>query len=191
MAETELDGRDIDTENYEQLRDAIRHFDRVIRSQIVIQGRQGDRIKNSIRAGMLFLVLIAISIFVILYTMVTQVNLISEAVVRMDNSFDEVRTQMVKVDGLMTKMEQNVLYMESVSTVMQNMDGEMGKMTHQMQQMQTEVESMKVEVAVIRQQADTMTHTAGVMDREIYRMNQDINRMATPARSMNNMFPMP
>lgn len=191
MAETELDGRDIDTENYEELRNAIRHFDRVIRSQIVIQGRQGDRIKNSIRAGMLFLVLIGISIFIILYTMVTQVNQISEAVVRMDHSFDEVRVQMIKVDELMTGMEKNVLYMDAVSTVMQNMDVEMGQMTRQMQQMQSEVDAMKSEVTVIRQQADVMTHTTGVMDQEIYRMNQDMNRLATPARSMNKMFPMP
>lgn len=191
MAETELDGRDVDTENYEELRNAIRHFDRVIRSQIVIQARQGDRIKNSIRAGMLFLVLIGISIFIILYTMVTQVNLISAAVVRMDQSFDEVRVQMVKVDELMTGMEKNVLYMDAVSTVMQNMDVEMGQMTRQMQQMQTEVDAMKSEVTVIRQQADVMTRTTGVMDQEIYRMNQDMNRLATPARSMNKMFPMP
>jgi peptidoglycan hydrolase CwlO-like protein len=191
MAETELDGRDIGTENYEELRNAIRHFDRVIRSQIVIQGRQGDRIKNSIRAGMLFLVLIGISIFIILYTMVTQVNQISEAVVRMDHSFDEVRVQMVKVDQLMTGMEKNVLYMDAVSSVMQNMDSEMGQMTRQMQQMQVEVDAMKNEVAVIRQQADVMTRTSGVMDQEIYRMNQDMNRLAAPARSMNKMFPMP
>lgn len=191
MAETELNGRDVDTENYEELRNAIRHFDRVIRSQIVIQARQGDRIKNSIRAGMLFLVLIGISIFIILYTMVTQVNLISAAVVRMDQSFDEVRVQMVKVDELMTGMEKNVLYMDAVSTVMQNIDVEMGQMTRQMQQMQTEVDAMKSEVTVIRQQADVMTRTTGVMDQEIYRMNQDMNRLATPARSMNKMFPMP
>jgi hypothetical protein len=191
MAETELVERDVDTANYEELRDAIRHFDRVIRSQIVIQGRQGDRIKNSIRAGMLFLVLIGISIFIILYTMVTQVNLISEAVVRMDTSFDEVRTQMVKVDALMTGMEKNVVYINAVSGVMQNMDGEMGTMTRQMGQMQGEVDAMRNEVTVIRQQADMMTRTTGVLDQQIYRMNQDMNRMAAPARSMNNMFPMP
>ncbi len=191
MAESEINEQDVDASNYEELRNAIRHFDRVIRSQIVIQGRQGDRIKNSIRAGMLFLVLIAISIFVILATMVTQVEHISDAVVRMDNSFDEVRNQMVKVDELMTGMEKNVAYMNSVSTVMQNMDSEMGKMTGQVQQMQGEVDAMSREVAVIRHEADIMTQTTKVMDMEIYRMNHDLNRMATPARSMNNMFPIP
>jgi uncharacterized protein YoxC len=191
MAGTKLNARDADTDSYEELRDAIRHFDRVIRSQMVIQGRMGDRLKNSIRAGILFLVLIAISIFVILVTMVTQVEQISDAVVRMDTSFDEVRNQMVKVDGLMTGMEKNVAYMDAVSTVMQVMDSEMEKTTDQMEQMQAEVDTMKNEVTVIRQQADIMTHTTGEMDMDIYRINQDINRMAAPARSMNNMFPMP
>ncbi|MCW8917905.1 MAG: hypothetical protein OQL08_03715 [Gammaproteobacteria bacterium] len=191
MSETVQTGQDADKENYEELRDAIRHFDRVVRSQISIQERQGERIKNSIRAGMVLLVLLAISIFVILYTMVTQVNLISEAVVRMESGFSEVTNQMVKVDRLMTSMEGNVLHMESVSSVMQGMDGEMGKMTRQMEQMQGEVDAMRGEVVVIRQQADTITHTAGVIDQEIYRMNQNINRMAAPARSMNKMFPIP
>ena len=191
MAESELDEHDVDAESYDELRDAIRHFDRVIRSQMAIQSRMGDRLKISIRAGMLFLVLIAITIFVIMMTMVSQVDLISKAVIRMDNSFDEVRTQMVKMDSLMTSMEKNVAYMNSVSTVMQSMDSEMVTMTQQMSQMQTEVDAMKNEVAVIRHQADIITHTTGVMDMEIYRMNQDMNRMAAPARSLNNMFPMP
>lgn len=191
MAESELDEHDVDAESYDELRDAIRHFDRVIRSQMAIQSRLGDRLKISIRAGMLFLVLIAITIFIIMMTMVSQVDLISKAVIRMDNSFDEVKTQMVKIDSLMTSMETNVSYMNSVSTVMQSMDSEMVTMTQQMGQMQTEVDAMKNEVAVIRHQADIITHTTGVMDMEIYRMNQDMNRMAAPARSLNNMFPMP
>lgn len=189
MAETELNGRDAEESDYEELRDAVRHFDRIIRSQIAIQGRQGDRIKNSIRAGIVFLALIAITIFVILITMVTQVELISDAVTGMDDSFDDVRFEMAKIDNLMTDMEKNVTYLNSIASVMQNMDGEMVQMTQQMQQMQTEVESMSREVTVMRQQADIMTQTAGRMDMEIYRMNQEVNRMAIPARSMNNMFP--
>lgn len=191
MADSKEIEQSSEESNYEELRDAIRHFDRVIRSQILIQGKQGDRIKNSIRAGMLFLCLIGISIFVILITMVTQVELISDAVVRMDNAFDEVRDQMVHVDSLMTKMEVNVAHMDTVSTVMTNMDQQMLKMTEQVQQMQSEVDDMTYEVATIRQQADIMTQTSHVMDAEIYRMNHDLNRMATPARSMNSWFPVP
>ncbi|NOR51657.1 MAG: hypothetical protein GQ470_03470 [Gammaproteobacteria bacterium] len=190
MAETELNKGEEDR-NYEELRDSIRHFDRIIRSQMAIQSRIGDRVKNSIRAGMVFLALIAISIFVILVTMASQVELISEAVIGMDNSFDDVRIQMVKIDGLMTKMEKNVSYINSIATVMQGMDSEMVQMTNQVQQMQGEVELMSGEVKVMRRQADVMTQTTGMMDMEIHRMNREVNRMAAPARSMNNMFPIP
>ena len=173
------------------MRSAIRHFDRVIRAQIKIQGMQGDRIKISIRAGMLFLVLFGISIFVILMSMVTQVEQISEAVIKMDSSFGEVRNQMVKVDGLMTGMEVNVSSMESIDNVMQSMNAEMLAMTQRIGSMQQKVESISQEVAVVRQQGSVMTNTAGVMDMEIYKMNQEVNRMAAPARSINKMFPIP
>ena len=191
MSEEKLTDSEIEKENYEELRSAIRHFDRVIRAQMKIQGMQGDRIKNSIRAGMLFLVLIGISIFVILMSMVTQVEQISEAVTTMDDSFDQVRDQMVRVDALMTNMEVNVSSIESVDRVMQSMDVEMHAMTERIGNMQQEVSSMSHEVAVLRQQADAMTHTAGVMDMEIFKMNREVNRMATPARSINKMFPLP
>ena len=191
MSETELDKRDTEESDYDELRDAIRHFDRVIRSNMSIQGRLGDRLKNSIRAGMIFLALIAISIFIILITMVTQVEHISAAVTGMDTAFDRVREEMVVVDHLMTKMEKNGSYMKAIGSVMQSMDSEMIKMNENVAQMQAEAAAMNREVKVIRQQADVMAHTTGVMDREIYRMNQEVNRMATPARGMNNMFPMP
>jgi hypothetical protein len=181
----------LDKQNYEELRSAIRHFDRIIRAQMAIQDRQGDRIKNSIRAGMLFLVLIGVSIFVILIAMVTQVEQIASAVHRMDSAFSDVKTQMVKVDELMTRMEGNVASMQAIDTVMQSMDTEMVTMAEQIQGMRSEVDSMSSEVRVIRQQADMMTHTAGVMDMEIYRLNHDVNRLATPARTLNNFFPIP
>ena len=191
MSEKKLTESEIDNQNYDELRSAIRHFDRVIRAQIKIQGMQGDRIKNSIRAGMLFLVLFGISIFVILMSMVTQVEQISEAVIKMDASFDEVRNQMVKVDGLMTGMEVNVSSMESIDSVMQSMNAEMLAMTQRIGSMQQKVESISQEVAVVRQQGSVMTNTAGAMDMEIYKMNQEVNRMAAPARSINKMFPIP
>ena len=181
----------LDKQNFEELRSAIRHFDRIIRAQMAIQDTQGNRIKNSIRAGMLFLVLIGISIFVILMAMVTQVEQIASAVDRMDSSFGEVRSQMIKVDKLMTGMEGNVATMQSIDTVMQGMDAEMVKMAAQIEGMRSEVDSMSAEVRVMRQQADLMTHTAGVMDMEIYRLNRDVNRMATPARTLNHFFPIP
>lgn len=187
----ELNEEELNRQNYEELRSAIRHFDRIIRAQMAIQDRQGDRIKNSIRAGMLFLVLIGVSIFVILLAMVTQVEQIASAVHRMDSSFGEVKTQMIRVDKLMTGMEANVATMQAIDTVMQVMDTEMVKMAQQIEGMRSEVGAMSSEVQVIRQQADLMTHTAGVMDMEIYRLNHDVNRLATPARTLNNFFPFP
>lgn len=191
MSEEKLTASEIDKENYEELRSTIRHFDRVIRAQIKIQGMQGDRIKNSIRAGMLFLVLFGISIFVILMSMVTQVEQISEAVTKMDASFDEVRVQMVNVDKLMKGMEVNVSSMASIDSVMQSINAEMLVVTKRIGSMQKKVGAMSQEVAVISQQGGVMTNTAGVMDMEIYKMNQEVNRMATPARSINKMFPLP
>ena len=184
---------DTETEDssYDELKDAIRHFDRIMRSHMTIQGRQGDRIKNSIRAGMVFLAVIGISIFIILITMVTQVEQISVAVSGMDSSFGEVRKQMTRIDALMSHMETNAVEMNTIGPVMQTIDSEMVQMTQQVQQIQSETEKMGKEVSVLRQQADTMAKTAERMDMEIYRMNHEVNRMATPARSMNNMFPMP
>lgn len=189
MAET--DSSDLDKRNYEELRTAIRDFDRVIRSQMQIQGQMSNRIKNSIRAGMLFLVLLGISIFILLASMVTQVKHVSGAVNNMASSFDEVKLQMAHVDELMQRMERNVSPMVTIGEVMQDMDDDMILMSQQVDAMQSEVGVMSNRLGHIRQQADLMNHTAAAMDMEIYRLNNDMHRMAKPARSLNNMIPFP
>ena len=115
---------------------------------------------------MLFLVLIGISIFVILVSMVNQVKQISESITKMDASFGQVIVQMIKVDELMTHMEVNVSSMASVDRVMQSMDAEMLAMTQNIGNMQQDVGEMSNELNVIRQQGDTKTHTTGEMERE-------------------------
>jgi methyl-accepting chemotaxis protein len=174
---------------FESLTNSVRYFERVMRAVMNVQNRQGDRIKLSIRAGMTFLLLIAISIFLMLYTMATQINRVSIAVGEMNHSFDVVSERMEQMDRLMLSLEYNVSQLPAIAEVMPQMDEEMAKLTNTVNLMSNEMNAVTLDVAAVRKQSETMNEISKRMATGIYRINGEVNHMAQPAKSLNNMFP--
>ncbi|MBF0218703.1 MAG: hypothetical protein HQL49_04120 [Gammaproteobacteria bacterium] len=180
-----------DINTYNDLTSTVRHFDRAIRWIIKIQDRLGARIKVTIYIGLVFLVLIGVSIFFMLYTMATQVTLISQAVHGMNESFIVVTERMQQIDAVMLRMEQNVAYLPQIGREMPVMDGEMREITERVESIRQELSTITNELASLRQQSDTMSVTAQNMDQSVQQMNREVARMAQPARSVNKIFPFP
>ena len=77
-----------------QLVRAARSFEAIMVSQIEIQDKLGDDLKSGIRVGMIVLGLIAISILILLLTLSSQINRISDVVGDMNTNFNTVTLQM-------------------------------------------------------------------------------------------------
>ncbi|MES9966629.1 MAG: translation initiation factor 2 [Sedimenticola sp.] len=180
-----------DSVSEEQFLRAVTSFEAIIISQIKIKNKISDRLNKAIRAGIIILGLIAISILILLLTLSSQINRITDVVTEMNRDFTEVSGQMLEIRQYMETMEQRVALMESVTDQTGVMDTEVASIAENIEKMQGTVSGIKQQVAGMRQDIGLVSGTVDGMNVEVQRMGVDMHRMGQPARSMNKMFPFP
>ncbi|MES9868182.1 MAG: translation initiation factor 2 [Sedimenticola sp.] len=180
-----------DSVSEEQFLRAVTSFEAIILSQIKIKNKISDRLNKAIRAGIIILGLIAISILILLLTLSSQINRITDVVTEMNRDFTEVSGQMLEIRQYMETMEQRVALMESVTDQTGVMDTEVASIAENIEKMQGTVSGIKQQVAGMRQDIGLVSGTVDGMNVEVQRMGVDMHRMGQPARSMNKMFPFP
>ncbi|MES9960811.1 MAG: translation initiation factor 2 [Sedimenticola sp.] len=188
---TVTNGTPDDSVSEEQFLRAVTSFEAIILSQIKIKNKISDRLNKAIRAGIIILGLIAISILILLLTLSSQINRITDVVTEMNRDFTEVSGQMLEIKQYMETMEQRVALMESVTDQTGVMDTEVASIAENIEKMQGTVSGIKQQVAGMRQDIGLVSGTVDGMNVEVQRMGVDMHRMGQPARSMNKMFPFP
>jgi len=170
---------------------ALSSFEGIILSQIHIKNKLGNRLNYSIRAGLVILSAIALSILVLLLTLSAQINRISDVVA-------EMNTQFSAVSGKMDRIRDRMMTMETQAQVLAGIAGNIGSMEQHMRMISADLGSMQPNVQGISRSVTSVsasvTSVAAGMDRmnmEVQAMSGDIHRMGAPARTMNQMFPFP
>lgn len=168
---------------------ALSSFEGIVLSQIDVKNALGDRLNYSIRAGLVILFIIAFSILVLLLTLSSQINRISDIVGAMNGHFSSVSLRMDDITEDLVAMEQQMALMRTVeenTSVMQNeiaiigdntadIRGSLGDVGRQMRGTLANVENIAV--------------TMNAMNTEVQTMSAEMHRMAKPARTLNRMFP--
>ncbi len=175
----------------EQLMRAARSFEAIILSQIDIKNKLGDKINFAIRAGIIILGIVAVSILILLLTLSSQINRISDVVNDMNQDFTAVAQKMAKIQSHVGSMEQRVALLENITTHTATMDKEMVTIAENIEIMDTKVGGIQEHVTGMRHDIGVISGSVNHMNVEVQRMGADMHRMGTPARSMNKMFPFP
>ncbi|RDH84284.1 MAG: translation initiation factor 2 [endosymbiont of Seepiophila jonesi] len=175
----------------EQLVRAVTSFEAIIVSQIEIKNILGDRLNYSIRTGLIILGLIAISILILLLTLSSQITRISAVVGDMNQNFTSVSTQMENIDTYITSMEKRVSLLGGITSQTETMDREMGTITTDLRRMRWTLKGIQQHVKSVDGNIAYISSAIDKMNFDIQRMGHDMHRMGQPARSMNNMFPLP
>jgi uncharacterized protein YoxC len=175
----------------EQLMRAARSFEAIILSQIDIKNKLGDKINFAIRAGIIILGIVAVSILILLLTLSSQINRISDVVNDMNQDFTAVAQKMAKIQSHVGSMEQRVALLENITTHTATMDKEMITIAENIEIMDTKVSGIQQHVTGMRHDIGVISGSVNHMNVEVQRMGADMHRMGTPARSMNKMFPFP
>lgn len=175
----------------EQLMRAARSFEAIILSQIDIKNKLGDKINFAIRAGIIILGIVAVSILILLLTLSSQINRISDVVNDMNQDFTAVAEKMAKIQSHVGSMEQRVALLENITTHTATMDKEMITIAENIEIMDTKVSGIQQHVTGMRHDIGVISGSVNHMNVEVQRMGADMHRMGTPARSMNKMFPFP
>ncbi|MES9858431.1 MAG: translation initiation factor 2 [Sedimenticola sp.] len=168
---------------------AISSFEAIIISQIDIKNKLADRLNYSIRAGIIIIAAIAISIFILLLTLSSQLNSITHVVINMNQDFTSVSKQMNLMSGYITNMERQVSLLQEIDQQTGIMDKEMQGITKDMVVMEQNVGGIKQDIGSVRTNIANISSSIDYMNFEVQRMGVDMQRMGQPARSMNKMFP--
>jgi len=170
---------------------AARSFEAILLSQIGIQEKLSDDLKNAIRFGMVILGLIAASILVLLLTLSSQINRISGVVADMNHNFTTVTAQMQRISQTVDSMVKRVALLEPMDQQTTAMKQEMVRIDADIGDMRDTIGSMETHVTQVRQSVENMATTITRMDDEVQAMAADMQHMSKPARTLKKMFPIP
>jgi len=175
----------------EQLLRASRSFEAMMLSQIDISAKLANDLKHAIRVGMAVLALIAISILILLLTLSSQINRISDVVLDMNTNFSSVAVRMDHMSQYIDSMAKRVALMQLMDEQTVSMKKEISDITASMATMQKTIGRMSDRVTSVRQSVEGMSVSVSRMDDQVQLMAADMQHMAKPARSINKMFPIP
>jgi uncharacterized protein YoxC len=171
------------------IEEAVKRFENIMLSRIYVQQRLGDRLKNSIRIGMVILFLLAISIFTLLLTLSIQINRVGESIVHMNQSFGGIAQNMNRIDSYMTNMESQVAYLPKIKDKTEIFDQQMGLMNHDFLIIKNEIRAMSDNISLIENKMKSMSYSVSQMDDRVGLITQDTHRMSKPAKNINKLFP--
>ncbi len=170
---------------------AMGSFEGIILSQIEVKNKLGDRLNYSIRAGLVILSLVALSILVLLVMLSSQINRISDVVADMNSHFTSVSSRMDDIKSSVVAMETQVALMSDIEQYTTVMNHEMHFITANTDAMEKSVAAIEEQFSDIRLQIKEISTSIGYMNSEVQVINYQMHRMAEPARTLNKYFPIP
>ena len=188
---TETETRTDDAVLQQQYLRALSSFEGIVLSQIDVKNKLGDRLNYSIRAGLIILFVIAFSILVLLLTLSSQINRISNVVGAMNTHFSAVSLRMDEISDKFGSMEAQVAKLRSIednTAVMQTEIAAIGASTGSIEE---SIGSVGVQMTGTRLHVENIAVTMHAMNQEVQAMSAEMHRMAKPARTLNKMFPFP
>jgi len=180
-----------DTILQQQYLRALSSFEGIVLSQIDVKNKLGDRLNNSIRAGLVILGVIAFSILVLLLTLSSQINRISNVVGAMNTHFSAVSLRMDEISKHLGSMEAQVAQLQVIQGFTSTMQDEIVGIGDSTGAIEGSVASVDQHMAGTLVNVESIGVTINAMNHEVQAMSAEMHRMAKPARTLNKMFPFP
>ncbi|MCB1857455.1 MAG: translation initiation factor 2 [Gammaproteobacteria bacterium] len=192
MTEKNADARSGSEElQQQQLLRAISSFEGIMLSQIDIKNKLADRLNYSIRAGIIILAIIAVSILILLLTLSSQINRISSVVSEMNQDFAIVSQNMARISGHVNSMERQVANLQQINDQTKVMDREMLGIAENLEAIQGAVGEIGQHLIQVRGNVGNISVSMDRMDFEVLNMGLEMHRLGGSARSLNKMIPFP
>jgi methyl-accepting chemotaxis protein len=170
---------------------AMSSFEGIVLNQIDVKNKLGDRLAWAVRAGVAILSIIAFSILVLLLTLSSQVNRISEVVGNMNTHFSAVSMRMGEISEDFASMQKQVANMRDMAEYTEVMQAEVRVIGDSTAEIEQSVVSIGQQMTGTRQNVQNISATMNAINHEVQGMSAEMHRMAKPARTLNNMFPFP
>jgi len=179
----------IDDEQCQGIEQAIIRFEKIMMSRIYVQQRLGDRLKLSIRTGMLVLFLLAFAILLLLITLSVQIKRVADVTDNMNANFTFIADNMQVIDKYMGLMEKQVAYLPKIQGKTATIDEQMQLMNQNLFAIKNEIQEMTGNITAVQSKMSTISVTVKEMDGQVGFMSGQVHRMSKPANAINKMFP--
>ncbi len=178
-----------DGEQCQGIEQAIIRFEKIMMSRIYVQQRLGDRLKLSIRTGMVVLFLLAMAILLLLVTLSVQVNRVAIVADNMSQNFTAISKNMRTIDQYMSHMEQQVAFLPKIQGRTAQMDDQILLMNQNLTSIRSEIGEMTGNLSQVQTKMLNISGSVKKMDSEVGNMSNQVQRMSKPANTINKMFP--
>ncbi|MCB1801387.1 MAG: translation initiation factor 2 [Gammaproteobacteria bacterium] len=170
---------------------ALSSFEGIVLSQIDVKNKLGDRLNSSIRAGLIILSVIAFSILVLLLTLSSQINRISNVVGAMNTHFSAVSMRMDEIVQHLGSMQSQVAQLGQIESDTAKLRTEIAGINLITNDISHSIGSIGDHMTGTRANVENIALTMNAMNIEVQAMSAEMHRMAKPARTLNRMFPFP
>lgn len=170
---------------------AMSSFEGILLGQMKVKSDLSDRLNLSIKAGLVILSIVAISLLTLLLMLSAQVTRISDAVGSMNTHFTSVSQKMNHIQDSFMAMETQIALMQDIEQYTTIMSHEMTSITLNIAAMESNVGQIDQQFKDIRFIIDDISMSIHNMNSEVQVINYEMNRMSEPAKTFNKFFPMP
>ncbi len=170
---------------------AMSSFEGIILGQMQVKSDLSNRLNTSIKAGLVILSIVALSIMSLLIMLSTQVTRISDAVGSMNSHFTSVSRKMNHIQDSVMAMETQIGLLPDIEQYTTIMNQEMGTITLNIHAMEASVGNINQQFNDMRYMIDEISTSIRYMNGEVQVINHEMNRMSEPAKTFNKFFPLP
>lgn len=164
------------------LKSMVSKFDSIMDRKVDIYLRQSIRLNSTVRAGMIILGIVGFSIFLLLYSLSSQVGHMQVGVHQMTEHFQLVEQNMHRVSEILGDIESRVALMGAIKNNMQQVQNISGSMQQGMTQIHLNMSEvnqrmrrMQQHMQVVNNQLANMQVAVGGVTRETHRISKPAN----------------
>ena len=174
----------LDQDHNELLKSMVSKFDSIMDRKVDIYIRQSIRLNSTVRVGMIILGVVGFSIFLLLFSLSSQVGHMNEGVKQMTHYFAEVDKNMLLVNQVLQHIETRMALMsplekdmrqakqitQSLNQNMAEIQQSMGEVSHHMSQLQQRVQ-------IVNQRLNGMQAAVGGVGYETYQISKPLRNL--------------
>ena len=164
------------------LKSMVSKFDSIMDRKVDIYLRQSIRLNSTVRAGMIILGIVGFSIFLLLYSLSSQVGHMQVGVQQMTHHFQQVEANMRQVSEILGNIEARVALMDAIEDDMHRVQGISGSLQKnmanidvKMTEINRHMQRMQQHMQVVNGQMANMQVAVGGVTRETHRISKPAN----------------
>ncbi len=169
----------------DQLLEALRSFEQIMSYRNEMYLRLSRRVRATVRGGMAVFALVGLAMFVLLITLVMQVEHARHSSTLLARHVTAVATDMGQIEATVMQMEERMQRFTTISDYMNIMTDQTGKIAHGMQQLDASMSAIRGQMSSINNRLARINHHVGSMGHAVNGMGQSMGELSRPA----GMFP--